>query len=103
MIKSNENNVISLIPKIQGKCHHKTFIVDHTLDVVVCEQCGEKVNPMWVLKSLTQSESRAEWRLTELQEKAKKDRETIEAARDKTRCKCQHCHKMTRIIRFKSL
>jgi len=103
MIKSNENNVISLIPKIRGKCYHKTFIVDHTLDVVVCEQCGEKVSPMWVLKSLTESETRAGWRLAELQEAAIKDREMIEADRNKTRCKCQHCHKMTRISRFKSI
>jgi len=100
VIEASDANVISLVPKIRDKCYHQKFSVDHTLDHVTCDQCGERLNPMWVLKHLTQTESRAKWKLYELQEKIVKEKEKIEAARNKIRCKCRHCGKMTPIIKF---
>jgi hypothetical protein len=75
-----------------GKCWHEKgpFIVDTTLATVECGMCKEKLNPMWVLDFLARKETH--WhsmRARYAEEMARL------AARSKT--KCQHCHKITRI------
>lgn len=71
-------------------CSHKNFLIDDSLNEVECEQCHAKLNPMWVLSHLAAEESG--WRRQEEVARA------IEAKLEKrTRCKCDHCGKMTRI------
>lgn len=78
--------------QVHGKspCSHKTFIIDDSLNEVECEQCHAKLNPMWVLARLAAEEG--DWR------RRSEIAHAIEAKLEtRTRCKCDHCGKMTRI------
>ena len=72
------------------KCQHNKFVVDTQLGYVKCGLCGEHLNPMWVIEQYANAEHRLfkqfEY-LTGLNQELK----------DKTKCKCQHCGKMTSI------
>ena len=85
------DNVL-LVAKWTEQCRHNKFIVDETLNEVQCGICGSYLNPMWVLKHLCGHEHRAANHLKELEQQ-------VEKTKDKLRCKCQHCGKMTRIHR----
>jgi len=39
-------------------CTHRNFLVDERSAVVECGQCGEKLNPMWVLQQLARDDAR---------------------------------------------
>ena len=73
-------------------CRHSNFLVDVSLQEVECGKCGQKLNPMFVIERMANEESRGRSLLTELQE-------DIEKSKNKMRCKCEHCQKMTRIQR----
>ncbi|MBO9377155.1 hypothetical protein GG804_10280 [Sphingomonas histidinilytica] len=79
------------IPKHPG-CDHllATYIVNEREADVECGRCGTRLNPMWVLGQLASSDRR----MAETREAAKL---ADEARRERQRCKCQHCGKMTRI------
>ena len=81
-----------LVKVTDFKCRHNKFNVDPRLGTVECGICGEKLNPMWVLDQLCNHESRVWVQYERVRELAIK-------TRDKLRCKCQHCGKMTRIVR----
>ncbi len=74
------------------KCHHDKFVIDQARAEVECGSCGEKLNPMWVLNSLTARDSRFH---------AAHFRHADEMKRltERERTKCQHCGQMTRISR----
>lgn len=74
------------------KCRHNRYLVDSRKNYVVCAICGDHLDPMWVLGQLCNSEARARTNLDALKKLAEK-------TKDKLRCKCQHCQKMTRIHR----
>ncbi len=74
------------------KCQHGDFKINESNDTVECGLCREVLSPMWVLKLLANKNSQLYWRWQEMQEKAEK-------TRNKMRCKCQHCGKMTAIQR----
>lgn len=81
------------VPKV-GRCSHlfAQYIVDPSAAEVECGKCHEKLNPMWVLAQLANSDRRmAEHR----------ERYAAESKRlsERTSTKCQHCKKMTRISR----
>lgn len=98
---TENKNVISFVRKYPDKCRHEgVFYVDPSADTVECSECGERLNPMWALKKLCDRESRAEYRLKTLQKQAKEEKEKIEEARQKARCKCRNCGKMTPILKF---
>ena len=84
------DNVLS--DRWQRKCRHNKFIVDESLNEVECGICNQNLNPMWVLKQLCGNEHRAANRLTQLEQLAEK-------TKNKMRCKCEHCGKMTKIHR----
>ena len=72
------------------KCFHKRFDVDAAKEFVECRDCGERLNPMWVLQQLTIQESH--WcRLH--------DRYQDEMARlsKRSRTRCARCGEMTPI------
>ena len=72
------------------QCKHLQVEVDEQLAEVVCTACGEKLNPIQVLARYAREESILYRRIEEL----KQTRETLEK---RSRCKCDHCGRMTRI------
>ncbi|WP_321820843.1 MULTISPECIES: hypothetical protein [unclassified Burkholderia] len=76
-----------------GKCwHQRQYLIDASLAEVVCGDCGQKLNPMWVLQQLMNKDHRIH-ELNETYEQQKKD------LAERSRTKCEHCGKMTRISR----
>ena len=69
------------------KCCHGRYQVDDSLDAVECTICGERLNPMWVLRDLAANESRDHQRLVAL-------KRALADARSALKWKCGHCHKM---------
>jgi hypothetical protein len=75
------------------KCRHDIgFIVDDKLDSVKCTGCGEKLNPMWALKQLSQMETRWHRAHEQYQDEMKR-------LKDRSRTKCRYCGEMTPISR----
>ena len=74
------------------KCYHRRFVIDETLKKVECADCGESLNPMWVLRHLCGQESN--WF-----HNAAKYQEEMKRLNERQRTKCQHCGQMTRISR----
>lgn len=70
--------------------HNHGYIVDGKLAEVTCAGCKEKLNPIWVLEQLMNKEHR----FHELHERYQDEMKRL-GTRSKT--KCQHCQKMTRI------
>ena len=82
----------SLTPVHFTGCSHGLYEVDLKAAEVSCRKCGLKMNPMSVLWDLAVEESHyAQARVAYQQEMARL------AERSKT--KCQHCGKLTRISR----
>lgn len=73
-----------------NKCKHIQVLVDEQLGHVECEKCGEKLNPIWVLTRLAREETRWAYERKQLEE-------TTEKYNAKSRCKCEHCGKMTKV------
>lgn len=74
----------------RDKCSHRKLIVSDENSYVKCEECGEHLNPIWVLLRYEREES-AFRRDRELYIKA------VELYEKKKRTKCEHCHRMTKI------
>lgn len=76
-----------------GRCgHYGPFAVNDRLDTVTCKACGERLNPMYVLKLLAQQETR--WHLMR-----QTYQEEMARLKERSRTKCQHCGEMTAISR----
>lgn len=75
-------------------CCHRRFIVDETAEKVECADCGEKLNPIWVINYLAGKES--QWRYN-----GEKYREEMQRLSERSKTKCEHCGHMTRISRSK--
>lgn len=69
-----------------------TYIVDTKLAEVECGKCGAKLNPMFVLQQIAAEDQRMATARDRYQEEQKR-------LAERTRTKCDHCHKMTRISR----
>ena len=70
--------------------HKGPYLVDEKLAEVECGTCHARLNPMHVLAELARQETRYhEYRRTYL--------EQVERLRKRSRTKCEHCDKMTRI------
>lgn len=87
------------------KCNHRDYIVPGTYAIrnvqylirdgeteVECGNCGTRLDPMFVLRALAGNESR--W-----METAKKYQEEMQRLNERSRTKCRHCGKMTKISR----
>lgn len=77
-----------------GGCSHLFcgYVVDEALAEVECGRCGAKLNPMWVLNRLANEDRR----MAKSQERYQDEQRRL-AKRSRT--KCDHCGKMTRISR----
>lgn len=92
-VKPRNNDNERVLTEVHNyACMHKRFTVDERLQEVVCRDCKVKLNPMYALLSL----SRQENRYHELHARYQDELARL-AARSKT--KCEHCDKMTRISR----
>lgn len=82
------------IPLGDSTCSHTfvQYMVDPSLAEVVCGKCKARLNPMWVLEQL----ARADRRHAESQKAAREAQKRLD---ERSRTKCQHCNKMTRISR----
>lgn len=79
-----------------SRFNHQPYEIDEELDTVQCGTCGEKLNPVQVLKSLYQHENRLEWRWQELKQAIEKLK--FKFARQ-NRVRCEHCQKLTKIAK----
>lgn len=75
---------------VYRKCWHGPYEIDEAAAEVTCKACGEKLNPMWVLKQLAQKESR-------YHEAAARYQGEMKRLGERSRTKCEHCSRMTRI------
>lgn len=73
-----------------SRCRHPRFEVDNKLAEVTCGACKEKLNPIWVLIQLAQEDDRLRDQWAEM-------RAEIRLLGERTRAKCEHCRKMTRV------
>jgi len=83
-------NIISLSKKrleLHG-CPHRNIIISEEYGDVKCGDCGERLNPIWVLTRMANEETK--W---ERQYKHYKKWKQIYDKR--TRTKCVHCGEMT--------
>lgn len=85
-----KDKVIQVVKRFARNCQHNKFILDDQLGYVKCGICGEQLNPMWVIQRFSDSEHRLFRHLEQL-------RNLVEVTKNKTRCKCEHCGKMTNI------
>lgn len=86
----SQENVLIKANVFAAKCTHNKYTLDIRHAFVACGICGEKLNPLWVIEQLCNKESRAVERVKYLTVLA-------DAAKNKNRCKCEFCHKITRI------
>lgn len=78
----------------KSKCQHYPgrFIIDVSLSEVMCGECNEKLNPMWVLGQLA-------GRDRNFAEAHDRYAEETKRLAERSRTKCEHCKKLTRIRR----
>lgn len=69
-----------------------SYIVDEKLAEVECGKCGAKLNPMWVLGQIATQDRR-------FQESQARYQDEQRRLAERSRTKCQHCQRMTRISR----
>lgn len=89
--KLDKGRVLEVVPEWQyGKCRHTRFEVDKALAQVTCRDCKERIDPIYALVQLANSETKYHDLHARYQ-----DEMTRLGTRQKT--KCQHCNKMTRV------
>lgn len=72
------------------QCRHRRYNVDERLATVTCRDCGEQLNPVRVLVDLARDESLYIRRHAQYVEE-------VERLQQRSRTKCQHCQRITRI------
>lgn len=87
---SDSPKALKLVNRISYKCLHKKIAIDPTLAECTCRDCGERLNPIEVLRRMANEESQLMQRIMHLEGLEKK----IER---KIKTKCQHCGRMTKI------
>ncbi len=72
------------------RCKHLRILVDESKPFAECRDCKQQLNPMQTLARFAREETNWKLQLDELK------KTNIEYEK-RSRCKCQHCGKMTRI------
>ena len=88
------SNVISLEEKRKelGECKHSRFLISQDEAFVTCGDCGEKLDPMWVLSIIAKNQNTL---ATQLHRQYVKLCNIETVLSSKSRTKCKHCGKMT--------
>lgn len=89
MIDSKIDNVLQF-KRIASKCQHQRFVLDERLQAAECGDCGEKMSLFYVLKFLAKN-------IKYLEHKKIEAMQMIKIADERTKFKCDHCHKFTRL------
>jgi hypothetical protein len=84
------NRVLTVVSPYGAKCPHKRFTIDEKLALVECSDCKERLDPIYALKTLAQQEGRYHELHTRYADQMKR-------LGERSRTKCEHCQKMTRI------
>jgi len=92
--KNNEPIDIISLRRKHNSCEHGKISVDISENEIVCDLCGERINPIWWLSQWANKEGMYKTRLNELKQCIA---ETEDEEKVKNRCKCEHCGKMTKI------
>lgn len=71
-------------------CEHRRVYADERKNTLTCRDCEAEVNPVWYITMLVQH-----WNLVESRKKSAEA--AVAEAQKRTRTKCQHCGRMTRI------
>lgn len=79
-----------------GKADHYPIIIDEKKSHVTCGTCEEQLDPVQVLLTYAHGESRLVWRYSELKSLIDKQKFQIER---KNRVRCEHCAKLTKVIK----
>lgn len=74
----------------RDSCRHLRLMIDPSLTYVECANCGEKLNPVWVLERMIKEASQWKNSLIEY-------RKIVEKLEKKRRTKCEHCGKFTSV------
>lgn len=89
--KLDTGRVLEVVPEWQlSKCRHTRFVIDKALAQITCKDCNEKIDPMYALVQLANSE-------TKYHELHARYHDEITRLGTRQKTKCQHCKKMTRI------
>jgi hypothetical protein len=77
-----------------SKCLHMRgpYKIDDSLAEVTCGECGDKLNPIWVLKRMAAKDS-------VFQQSARRYQDEMKRLEERSRTKCEYCGQMTRISR----
>lgn len=90
-VKQRATDTGKVLQVVHGmECFHRRFLVDETKAEVECKDCGEKLNPMWVLRQLAQREN-------QYHEYHARYHDECKRLAERSKTKCQHCGQMTRI------
>ncbi|MCC8495780.1 hypothetical protein [Xanthomonas hortorum] len=73
-----------------GGCRHAHTEVDEKKAEVTCRDCGEKINPIWLLMQLA-TEDRM------LRDRWASMKAELRLMGERVRTKCQHCGQLTRV------
>lgn len=92
-VKPRDNDSERVLTQVHSyACMHKRFTVDERLQEVECRDCKVKLNPMFALLSLCRQEGR-------YHELHARYQDEMQRLGERSKTKCQHCDKMTRISR----
>ena len=86
---TDEEMMLKVVRSYTG-CRDHAYIIDPELDTVSCGICEKTFNPMSVLEDLARRESK--WTYN-----GERYREEMKRLGERSRTKCKHCGKMTRI------
>jgi Zn finger protein HypA/HybF involved in hydrogenase expression len=90
-LKKRVTDTGKVLQEVAGmKCFHRRFIVDEKAAQCECKDCGEKLNPMWVLVQLSRRENQYHAYHARYHDELKR-------LSERSKTKCEHCRKMTRI------
>lgn len=92
ILEINATNVISFEKKkhkLRG-CQHRKLTVNEGEAMVTCAECGEKIDPMWLITRMANNEATL---LKKLHSQYVRLCNIEIAIRKKTRAKCKHCGK----------
>lgn len=77
---------------MSGTVRYVTYMIREGETEVECSRCHLRLDPVWVLKKLAHHESK-------YRETQKRYVEEVNRLSERSRTKCEHCQKMTRISR----
>ena len=92
--RRQDEGKLFLVKKDPTTCQHRgSFEIDRDGDICTCQDCGQTVSAMFVLDRLRSQESL--WARS-----LENYKDAMQRLSKKKRCKCQHCGKITKILRY---